>query len=107
MVDNSKIFLLKPKDDAIEKIIVWANNEDEARLIADVTPLKRKEPREEIVNIQNGIYSDSSTLCEDITSQVANIEQFNKSTIHFKYLDHQIDLGAGKAELLKKFFKEE
>lgn len=104
MASNSpQIFLLTPVKDKNTKKIIWANSIDDARKAVDVHLLKHIEPGDKIPLISDGIYSDSTTLCEEISSAITDVEQFD-NTIHFKYMGTQIHLGKGKAEFLEKFF---
>src|SRR4051812_37435762 len=106
MVDTAKVFLLTPAS-PLGKKIVWADSDEDARLIADTYVFKRKEPGSEIPMISNGAYSEPTTTCEEVTSLIEDIQQFNNTTIHFQYLGKQIHLGKGKAELLNKFLNYE
>lgn len=97
-----KIFLLTPSDGSKQKI-VWADDVEGARDAADMQPFKEINPGGEIPIKQDGIYTNQSTKCEDVTNQITNTEQFNRSVVHFDYEGKRIHLGKGKAENLDRF----
>jgi hypothetical protein len=97
-----KIFLLTPTDKELTKII-WADSEYFARFIADDNYIKIVESGDTLPQTKSGIYSKSDSICEEITSQITNIRQFDLTNIHFKYQEKQIALGKDKPEFLKKY----
>lgn len=88
------IFLLTPANSSLDKKIVWAKDEGDARMISDLIVIA---PDTKVSEMKAGIYSDVNTLCMNITDKV-NVTYESKDGIHFEFDGKSFALGIGVAK---------